>query len=282
MSAVDASGLVPVAAAPASGAPAVVDEGPTRWERARKVVLPASLLLFGLAVWQYVTATGRIDALILASPAAIVGAFATSGGEILSNMLVTLGEALAGFAIGNTLGLLIAIAFVHSDLTRRTVYPLAIAAEAVPIVAVIPVLILWLGNGMAPKIFIAVFLTFFPMLVNAYRGLRSADAEVKELLYTLSASPRQVLFMVRLPASVPFLFNALKLTACTCVVSSIVAEWLASAEGLGFLITLYGARYQIPEVWATALTCTAMSLCVFGAVVLAERVAMPWRRTAAR
>jgi ABC-type nitrate/sulfonate/bicarbonate transport system permease component len=278
MSAVDASARAVLMAGP-SAAAAIAEEGPSGWERARKIVLPVAFMLCVLAGWQYVTATGKIDALILASPAAILTAFSTSGGEILANMLVTLGEALAGFAIGNTLGLLIAVAFVHSDLARRAIYPLAIAGEAVPIVAVIPVLILWLGNGMAPKIFIAVFLTFFPMLVNAYRGLRSADADVKELLYTLSASPRQVLFMVRLPASVPFLFNALKLTACTCVVSSIVAEWLASAEGLGFLITLYGARYQIPEVWATALTCTALSLAVYGAVVLAERLATPWRRT---
>lgn len=247
MSAVDASALVPVpAVAPASGS-AAVDEGPTRWERARKVVLPAALFLCGLAGWQYVTATGRIDALILASPAAIAGAFSTSGGEILANMLVTLGEALAGFAIGNTLGLLIAIAFVHSDLTRRTVYPLAIAAEAVPIVAIIPVLILWLGDGMAPKIFIAVFLTFFPMLVNAYRGLRSADAEVKELLYTLSASPRQVLFMVRLRLrAVPVQCPEADGLHLRRVVDR--GRMAGLAEGLGFLITLYGARYQIPSL----------------------------------
>jgi NitT/TauT family transport system permease protein len=244
----------------------------------RRAIAPMLVFAAIIAIWEYVTATRIVPPIILASPRAIVLAYATSGGEILGNMLVTLFQALAGFAIGNALGLLVAIVFVHSATIRRTLYPVAIAAEAVPIVAVVPVLILWLGNGMEPKIVITSFLTFFPMLINAYRGLHSADAEVKELLYCLSASPTQMLFMIRLPASVPFLFNALKLSACTCIMASIVAEWLASDRGLGFLIVLYGLRYQIPEVWATALVATAMSLAVYGVVVMAERLALPWRK----
>lgn len=255
-------------------------EAPRRsipWLKIRRVLMPALVLFLFLGFWQYVTASGQISKLILASPTAIVAALVSSGPEILSNMWTTLGQAMAGFAIGNTVGLLVAIVFVHSAPIRRAVYPLAIGAEAVPIVAVLPVLILWLGNGMAPKILITSFLTFFPMLVNASRGLRSADGEVKELLYTLSASARQTLFMVRLPASIPFLFNALKLSACACIVASIVAEWLASDRGLGHLIVLYGARYQTAEVWATALVATAVSLVVYGLVTLAERFAMPWK-----
>jgi NitT/TauT family transport system permease protein len=244
----------------------------------RKVLLPMLVLVVALGAWQYVTTSGQISRLILASPTAIVGAFATSGGELLQNAGITLTEALTGFVVGNTAGLLVAILFIHSDLARRTIFPVAIGAEAIPIVAVVPVLILWLGNGMAPKMFITSFLTFFPMLINALRGLRSADAEVNELLYTLSATPRQRLFMVRLPASVPFLFNALKLSACACVVSAIVGEWLAAEAGLGHLIVLYGTMYKIPEIWGTALLSTGMSLAVYGVVVAAEKLATPWKR----
>ncbi len=247
------------------------------WRRLRRAALPLAVLVVALGLWQWITASGRVSPLILASPLAIAEAFGRSGPEILSHMGVTLGQAMAGFAIGNALGLLVAIIFVHSAPIRRAVYPVAIGAEAVPIVAVLPVLILWLGNGMAPKIVITAFLTFFPMLVNALRGLRSADAEVKELMHTLSADARQTLWLVRLPASVPFLFNALKLSACACIVSSIVAEWLAAERGLGHLIVVYGARYQTAEVWATALAATAASLAVYGLVTLAERLAMPWK-----
>ena len=268
----------------AIAAPSAKSPAASSWSRAfrfgehRRVLLPILVLVVGLAAWQYITASGLISRLILASPTAILGAFGTSGGEILANAGVTLTEALTGFAIGNTAGLLVAILFVHSDLARRTIFPIAIGAEAIPIVAVVPVLILWLGNGLAPKMFITSFLTFFPMLINALRGLRSADAEVNELLYTLSATPRQRLFMVRLPASVPFLFNALRLSACACVVSAIVGEWLAAEAGLGHLIVLYGTMYKVPEIWGTALMSTGMSLALYGLVVVAERLATPWRR----
>ena len=268
----------------AIAAPSAKSPAASSWSRAfrfgehRRVLLPILVLVVALAAWQYITASGLISRLILASPTAILGAFGTSGGEILANAGVTLTEALTGFAIGNTAGLLVAILFVHSDLARRTIFPIAIGAEAIPIVAVVPVLILWLGNGLAPKMFITSFLTFFPMLINALRGLRSADAEVNELLYTLSATPRQRLFMVRLPASVPFLFNALRLAACACVVSAIVGEWLAAEAGLGHLIVLYGTMYKVPEIWGTALISTGMSLALYGLVVVAERLATPWRR----
>jgi len=268
----------------AIAAPSAKSPAASSWSRAfrfgehRRVLLPILVLVVALAAWQYITASGLISRLILASPTAILGAFGTSGGEILANAGVTLTEALTGFAIGNTAGLLVAILFVHSDLARRTIFPIAIGAEAIPIVAVVPVLILWLGNGLAPKMFITSFLTFFPMLINALRGLRSADAEVNELLYTLSATPRQRLLMVRLPASVPFLFNALRLSACACVVSAIVGEWLAAEAGLGHLIVLYGTMYKVPEIWGTALMSTGMSLALYGLVVVAERLATPWRR----
>ena len=246
--------------------------------RHRKVILPIILLVLILGWWEFVAQSGMVSKLVLAGPIAIVTAMISEAGPLAANTGITVAQALIGFVIGNLAGLAVAVAFVHSDLARRTIYPLAIGAEAVPVVAVLPVLILWLGNGMEPKIFITAFLTFFPMLVNAFRGLRSADAEVSELLYTLSASPWQRLVMVRLPASVPFLFNALKLSACGSVVASLVAEWLASNQGLGFLIILYGQAYKIPEVWAAAIVASAASLAVYGAVVFAEYKLTPWLR----
>lgn len=248
------------------------------WAQSRKVLLPVLLMVLLLGWWEFVAQAGMVSKLVLAGPTAIAAAMVSEAPALLANCGITLAQALIGFTIGNLAGLTVAVIFVHSDLARRTIYPLAIGAEAVPVVAVLPVLILWLGNGMEPKIFITAFLTFFPMLVNAFRGLRSADAEVRELLYTLSASSWQTLIMVRLPASVPFLFNALKLSACGSVVASLVAEWLASNQGLGFLIILYGQSYKIPELWAAAILASAASLAVYGAVVFAEHRLTPWLR----
>ncbi|MCX5478213.1 ABC transporter permease [Kaistia geumhonensis] len=250
------------------------------WLRAlggpRAVLAPMVVLAVVLAAWQFLASSGAISPLILPSPIAIAGALVTDGGALVYNAAYTTIEALTGFVVGNVIGFLLAVVFLHSDLSRRTIYPLAIAAQAVPIVAVAPALIIWFGNGMAPKIFVTVFLVFFPMLVNALRGLRNVDADVAELLYTLSATPMQQLRMVRLPASVPFVFSALKLSACACFVAAIVAEWIAADRGLGHLIVLYGSQYRMPQVWAAVLIGTAISMIVYGAVVFAEGRLAPW------
>ena len=240
------------------------------------VLAPLVVLVLVLASWQALSQYGAISPLILPSPLAIVGAFAFDGGNLAFHTGYTAVEALTGFVLGNLLGFALAVVFLYSDLSRRTVYPLAMAMQAVPIVAVAPALILWFGNGMAPKIFVTIFLVFFPMLVNALRGLKSANAEVMELLYTLSATPMQQLLMVRLPASVPFVFNALKISACACFVAAIVAEWIAADRGLGHLIVLYGSQYRMPQVWAAVLIGTVVSMAVYGLVVLAEARLAPW------
>jgi ABC-type nitrate/sulfonate/bicarbonate transport system permease component len=244
--------------------------------RPRAVLAPVVVFVAVVGLWQFITEAGYISPLILPSPTAIIGAFAIDGANILYHAAFTTIEALTGFVVGNLFGFLLAILFLHSDLSRRTAYPLAMAAQAVPIVAVAPALIIWFGNGMAPKIFVTTFLVFFPMLVNALRGLKSADAEVMELLYTLSATKTQQLRMVRLPASIPFLFNALKLSACACFVAAIVAEWIAADRGLGHLIVLYGSQYRMAQVWAVVLVGTLISMTVYGLVVLAESRVAPW------
>jgi ABC-type nitrate/sulfonate/bicarbonate transport system permease component len=246
------------------------------WEAHGRWLGPSGVVVLILIVWQALTAGGRISRLVLPAPSAILTACLGSGADLLANAAYTLAEALSGFALGNGLGFVLAVLFVRSEAARRAVYPLATAAQAVPIVAVVPALILWFGNGMAPKIFVTAFLVFFPMLVNALRGLRSADAEVNELLFTLSASPWQRMWMVRLPASLRFVFNALKLSACASMVSAIVAEWVAADHGLGYLIVLWSTQYRMAEVWAAVLLGTMLSMTLYGLVSLAERAAMPW------
>jgi NitT/TauT family transport system permease protein len=237
---------------------------------------PAVTFVVVLALWQVSTQHGWINQLVLPGPLATLGAFATDGGELADNALVTTIEAVTGMILGNLVGLALAIVFVHSQLSRRTVYPLAMAAKAVPIVAVAPALIITLGNGMAPKILVTIFLVFFPMLVNAMRGLRSADADLGELLYTLSATKWQALWMVRLPASMPYLFSALKLSACACFVSAIVSEWVASDRGLGYLIVFAGSQFKTEEVWAAVIVGAVLSMVMVALVVLLERMATPW------
>lgn len=242
------------------------------------VLGPTFVLLALLALWQVSTGAGWINQLVLPGPLATLGAFWRYGGELADNARVTAIEAVTGMVIGNLVGLLLAVLFVHSALSRRTIYPLAMAAKAVPIVAVAPALIIIMGNGMAPKILVTIFLVFFPMLVNAMRGLRSADQELSELLYTLSATRWQALWMVRLPAAMPYVFSALKLSACACFVSAIVSEWVASDSGLGYLIVFAGSQFRTEEVWAAVIVGTLLSMTMVAIVVALERIATPWQK----
>jgi ABC-type nitrate/sulfonate/bicarbonate transport system permease component len=143
-----------------------------------RILGPAAVFAAGLAIWWAATAYQWIDGLVLPSPLSVALLFWTDPGMLAYSGGVTAVEAITGLVIGNSLGLLLAILFVGSPASRRSVLPLAMAAQSIPIVAVTPALIIGFGNGMEPKILVAIFLVFFPMLVNAMRGLRSADAEV--------------------------------------------------------------------------------------------------------
>ncbi|WP_284945644.1 ABC transporter permease [Acidisoma cladoniae] len=244
----------------------------------RRVFGPVAVFVLVLILWWAVTALQWIDPLVLPSPLAVVAAFWNDAGVLAFNAGITATEAITGLVIGNSIGLLLAILFVGSPVSRRSVLPLAMAAQAIPIGAVTPALIIGFGDGMEPKILVAIFLVFFPMLVNGMRGLRSADAEVGELLHSLSASGFQRLWMVRLPAALPFIFTALKFSACSCFVAAIVAEWVAADRGLGYLIVFESSQYRNDEVWAAVLIGTASSMVLVGLIVLIERWAMPWAR----
>lgn len=240
----------------------------------QSVVLPT---LFGVGLllgWEALYQSGAVSKLVLSGPSAIVVTGLSDAPALLQNSLITLTEALTGFVIGNTIGLLFAIAFMQWTILKRAVFPLAILCEAIPVVAILPMLIIWLGSGMGPKIFIAAFLSFFPMLVNAYRGLNNLDEEVLELLHSYSAASHQVLWLVRLPAALPFMFSALRLSACGSMISALVAEWVASQHGLGYLIVYYSVGYRVANVWAAAILACLISLLLYGLVGLCEKLTM--------
>jgi ABC-type nitrate/sulfonate/bicarbonate transport system permease component len=246
---------------------------------AARMLLPAIAVFMALiAAWQTLSANGVIKAFILPAPVAIVNALFNVHPVILDHARVTIMEALLAFTIGNSLAVLLAILFVHNASAERSLYPLALVARSIPVVAITPALVLWLGNGMEPKIVIGSFLVFFPTLVNMVRGLRSVDRDVMELLHSLSANRLQILWKVRLPAALPFLFSALRIAASTCFIAAIVAEWIGSDRGVGYLIVIYGTQFKIPEMWASVLVCSIMAILSFSTVCLAERLAMPWAR----
>ena len=229
------------------------------------------------------TALGWIDPLVLPSPIDVAGVFWNDAGILAYNAGVHRDRGHHRPRHRQSHRACACHPVRGSPTSRRSVLPLAMAAQSIPIVAVTPALIIGFGNGMEPKILVAIFLVFFPMLVNGMRGLRSADAEVVELLHSLSASGFQRLWMVRLPAALPFIFTALKFSACSCFVAAIVAEWVAADRGLGYLIVFESSQYRNAEVLGGGdyrHPCRAWRWSASWCSI--ERWAMPWARHSGR
>ena len=225
---------------------------------------------FGFPEW-------RVPDWIAPSPVQVLQVFAERGDVLWTNFWPTLMEATSGFLVGNTVAVVLAVWFVHSQLAERAFYPIAVFVNTIPIIAVAPILVLLLGNGYAPKIVIAALICFFPTLVNMVRGLKAVSPQMLELMRVLSASRPEVLFKIRLQSSLPFLFAALKIASTTCVIGAIVGEWIGSNYGLGALILEATYNYRAPLLYATVILGAGMAVAAFAIVTLVERRVLKWK-----
>jgi NitT/TauT family transport system permease protein len=240
------------------------------------VVPPALLVLVIVAAWAWMSAHGVIASYLLPAPLVLLVAIGANAAVLLRHATATTMEALGGFALGSLLGVIAAILLASSLWLRRCFFPLALASQAVPIAAITPLIVLLIGRGLPSILTVVSIAAFFPMLINMTRGLREADAGYHELLHSLSATAAQRLRMIELPAALPYLFAALKVSASAAFITAIVGEWIGSNVGLGYLIVISGQYFKIPTLWAAVVVTAALTLALVGLVTLAERLAMPW------
>jgi NitT/TauT family transport system permease protein len=189
--------------------------------------------------------------------------------------LFTAKEAMTGFLIGALFGFALAVGLVHSRLAQRALLPYIVASQTIPILAVAPMVVVWLKAGWQSVAVIAAYLTFFPVAINTLRGLQSADRQAHELLRSYAATPWQVLWRLRVPASLPYLFTALKVSATASVVGAIIGELPSSIQnGLGGAILNFNQYYSlVPQnLWATNLIAAALGIAFFLLVVVAEKL----------
>jgi NitT/TauT family transport system permease protein/putative hydroxymethylpyrimidine transport system permease protein len=246
--------------------------------RAASWLAPGLLIVAFIGAWQVSVSRGLIQSFILPAPSTIVRAIVEHRGEFAEHTLRTATEAVLAFVLGSCAAVLVAMIFVQSRLVERSVYPLTLAAQAIPVVAMAPLLSIWLGPGMASKVAVAGFLVYFPTLVNMQRGLRSVDREIEDVARAFNMGRWRTLMTIRLPSSLPYLFVALKIGAGGCFLGALTAEWIGSDEGLGYLVTIFGAQFQIAELWGAAIIASLLAVAMFGLVSLAEYLLLPWHR----
>lgn len=243
--------------------------------------LPAVLAIAGcILLWQLIVWGFSIPTYMAPSPVAVLYAFRENAGILWTNLLPTLMEAALGFLLGNLVAVLLAVWFVYSPLAEKALYPIAVIIKSIPIIALAPILVLLVGNGVAPKIIIAGLICFFPTLVNMVQGLKSASPAMLDLMRVLSASNAEIFWKVRLPASLPFLFAALKIAATSSVMGAIVAEWIGSSFGLGALIIEATYNFRSPLLYATVVIAATLAVLLFFAVSFAEKKVIRWKPTA--
>ena len=246
--------------------------------RFRRDVVPSGILLLMFVLgWEVACRLLQIHKVVLPSPSLIGSTLWQSRGSLLSHMGFTFKEVLLGFGLGFVSGLGLAVVIVYSPTLEKAVYPLVVASQTIPVFAIAPLLVIWFGFGILPKVLVAALVVFFPICVNEVEGLRSAEPEVIDLLRSLSVSRWKIFRLVQFPASLPYLIAGTQVGIAYSVIGAVIGEWVGSAKGIGYLMLAANAMVRTDLVFASIIVLSVVALALFGGVALVARVLMPWK-----
>jgi putative hydroxymethylpyrimidine transport system permease protein len=249
----------------------------------RRVLLPAALLVVLIGIWQIATSTGAIAELfslkryLVPSPTEIAQSLWENRGLLAENAWVTLREIVLGILAAVVVGIGFAIAMHRWRSVHDATYPLVVASQTIPVVVIAPILVVWFGYGLPPKIFIIALICFFPITIAGLAGLRSVDPEAVKMMRTLDASRWQRFWRVEAPTALPQLFIGLKIAVVIAPIGAVFAEWAGSSAGLGRLIQSDAAYFIVARQFASVAVLSAMALALMALTVLAERRVVRWR-----
>ena len=249
---------------------------------ARPYLAPAAVIvaLLGLwelaAQWDWISNALNIEDFLVPAPSDIAKSLWEDRSLLISNGWVTLREVLLGFAIAAVAGVAFAILIHLSALARRAIYPLLIGSQTIPIVILAPILVVWFGFGLTPKLVIVALICFFPITVNTLDGLRSVDPDLTKMMRSLGAKRLQRLWRVEIPTALPYAFSGGRVAITVSVIGAVFAEYVGSSEGLGHLINQAQAQLLTARSFAAVVVLSAIALALFGLVTLLERRLIRW------
>src|SRR5512146_3106819 len=251
---------------------------PTRIRSTRSWLGLASALA-GLLIWWLVARTAGLPAFILPSPGGVWRRLLSciADGSLPLHTGVTLLEVLLGLFFGVGLATLLGYLVAKSHALERVLSPYLVASQAVPLVAIAPLLVIWFGPGMFSKVLICALIVFFPVLVNTVVGVRAVPAPLYDLMHSLHASQAQVLIKLEVPAALPVFLGGLRIGATLSVIGAVVGELVGSDRGLGFLINIGRGQYDTALVFVAVFVLIALALCLYGIVAWLEARALKWQ-----
>ncbi|HET6449170.1 MAG TPA: ABC transporter permease [Conexibacter sp.] len=236
----------------------------------------AAILLLLLGAWELYADLGPVDPLLLPAPHDVARALDQDRALLWESLRVTGGEVLLGILVAGVAGFALPVVLHLSLPLRRSLYPLLVISQVIPIVLIAPLLVVWLGFGIAPKLVIIGLVCFFPIVVTTLDALSRVDPELPKLMRTLDASRLRVLRHVELPAALPGLFSGAKVAVTFAPIGAVFAEWVGSSSGLGHLVQTAIPQLETARAYAAVLILSAFAITLFGLLTLAERLLVPW------
>jgi NitT/TauT family transport system permease protein len=246
------------------------------WLARNGPVLAIVIVMF--AAWEIAVRALSIPDYILPSPWVIADKIVSAWQLLLVNAFVTFQEILLGFALSVAIAIPLAIAVVYSRIFERVAFPFMVSLQTIPKVALAPILVMWLGYGILPKVMVAFLISFFPIVINSVIGMRSAEKEMIYLVQSMGAGELTTFLKIRLPKALPSIFGGLKVGMGQAVVGATVGEFIAAEHGLGYLQLISQVRLDTPLLFAAVVVLSLLGVLLFHAVTLVERIALPWSR----
>ncbi|MBP3038418.1 ABC transporter permease [Bacillaceae bacterium Marseille-Q3522] len=244
----------------------------------KNIIRPGLVLVFLFAIWEAVVRFFQIPEWLLPSPTSIFKEGAAGWNSFAADFYATILLSISGFMIGAIIGLFVAILLHITPAFRQAVYPLLILSQNVPIIVLAPLLVIWFGFGLLPKIIVITLVCFFPITVAALDGFRRTAGDLKHYMVMAGADRRQLFFKLELPYAVPAIFSGLKISATYSVMGAVISEWLGAKQGIGVYMTLASSSFRTDRVFVAIFAIMFLSLLFFAFIVAAEHLLVRWQR----
>jgi len=241
-----------------------------------RIIYPCVGAAIILLFWHYYIVFFNVPPVVLPSPWSVAAAIYSYPQALLSESWITFLECVSGFFLAMAIGIPIAVIMTYSRLLNSMFYPLLVASQSIPKVALAPILLVWFGTGLESKLAMVFVISFFPIVVDTATGLRTTSPELLELARSLQSSRLQTFTKIQLPSALPFIFSGAKIAVTLAVIGAVIGEFIGANEGLGNLLLVANSQMNTSLAWAALIVLSALGMILYASVVLAERILMPW------